>query len=121
MDKTGSSTFKRFRTFLVVGSIAFFLLVIVTQTHQNSIFDLVEEFPKTNLLGGRFQNITTNVLKNAEDVSVTVTPQANGGKGQNVTGSEVGKAIYCNIFLLFTTFLFCAIMYPYSNIQGYYI
>ncbi|KAF7814512.1 putative fucosyltransferase 8 isoform X1 [Senna tora] len=87
--KTGLSTFKRFGTVLAVGSIAFSIFVLFTLTHQNSIIDFVEEFPKTIVLGGRVQNGTTNVVKEAEDA--TVTPQAKGGKGENITGSEVAK------------------------------
>ncbi|XP_054783041.1 galactoside 2-alpha-L-fucosyltransferase-like isoform X1 [Prosopis cineraria] len=89
MDKTKSNTFKGFRTFLVVGFIAFPILVIVTLINQHSMSDLVEEVPKTNLLGGRVHNNSANILKEAEDVSITVTPQARGGKVQNITGSEV--------------------------------
>ncbi|KAK4267652.1 hypothetical protein QN277_024405 [Acacia crassicarpa] len=86
IDKTKSNTLKGFRTFLVVGFIAFPILVIVTLINHNSIPLLVEESSKTNVLGERAQ--IANVSKEGEDVSLTVTPQAMGVKGQNVTGSE---------------------------------
>ncbi|KAI9092765.1 hypothetical protein K1719_027562 [Acacia pycnantha] len=91
MDKAKSNTFKGFRTFLVVGFIAFPILVIVTLINHNSIPLLAEESSKTDVLGERAQNVSTYVSKEGEDVSLTVTPQAMGVKGQNVTGSEVAK------------------------------
>ncbi|KAI9084474.1 hypothetical protein K1719_033462 [Acacia pycnantha] len=90
MDKTKSNLFKGFRTFLVVGFIAFPILVIVTLINHNSIPLLVEESSKTDVLGERAHNVSINVLKEGENVTLTVTPQAMGEKGQNVTGSEVG-------------------------------
>ncbi|KAK4267645.1 hypothetical protein QN277_024398 [Acacia crassicarpa] len=88
MDKTKSNTFKGFRTLLVVGFIAFPILVVVTLINHNSIPILVEESSKTDVLGERAQNVSTNASKEGEDVSLTVTPQAMGEKGQNVTGPE---------------------------------
>ncbi|KAI9084496.1 hypothetical protein K1719_033484 [Acacia pycnantha] len=91
MDKTKLNTFKGFRTFVVVGFIAFPILVIVTLINHNSIPLLIEESSQTDVLGERAGNVSTNVLKEGEDVSLTVTPQAMGEKGQNVTGSEVDQ------------------------------
>ena len=93
MDKL---SFKRFRTLLVVCSITFPILFTFTLMHQNSIYDLVEGVSKINILAGRAQNATTDVLKEGTQ---NVTVQAGVGKDQNVTGSVVGKAIVCNLFL----------------------
>ncbi|KAK7325308.1 hypothetical protein VNO77_29468 [Canavalia gladiata] len=89
MNKVGWS-FKRFRTLLVVGSIAFPILVTFTLIHQNSILDLVEGFSKINVLAARAQNTTTNGLKQGVQ---TTTVQDGGEKDQNIRESVIDKMV----------------------------
>lgn len=106
MDRAKSSTFKGFRTFLVVGFTVFPILIIVTMINHNSIPLHVEETSKPDVLSGRGLNVSTDVLKEDEDVSFVVNSQNMGGIGLNVTGSEVGKAVVCILFFLFMMCLF---------------
>ena len=82
---------------LIVGSIVFPVLIIITRVHQNSVFDLVEGFSEINTSRGKAENATSNVIKEAAQ---NVSAPASEGEDQNITRSDVGKAIVYNILIL---------------------